>query len=152
MFVPAWQLAAMLPPLTPAHTTAAATASLTPAAVPLLLFLHQPPCCCSCCPCALLQAKASLAYCAAFEAEAEEDEYDLLAAAEGRRDGEDGHPSRGMQVGGILRDTGTFHCSKGTGDRGQSRACLLHDVAAAKVQRMGRTGSQQHAGGRGVSR
>lgn len=47
----------------------------------------------------LLQAKASLAYCAAFEAEAEEDAYDLLAAAEEGEDEGQEHPSRRMQVG-----------------------------------------------------
>ena len=50
-------------------------------------------------PCISCQAKASLQYCAAFEAEPEEDEYDLLAAGEeGMTQQQEQQHNRNMQV------------------------------------------------------
>jgi hypothetical protein len=48
----------------------------------------------------LSQAKASLQYCAAFEAEDEEDAFDLVAAGEGQQEASAQRLQKNMQVRG----------------------------------------------------
>jgi hypothetical protein len=61
----------------------------------MLLIDAAPPCV------ALQQVKASLQYCAAFEAEEEEDAFDLVAAGDVEQEATAQRPQKNMQVGVI---------------------------------------------------